>query len=69
MKKLAMLSISILLVLATSCRSAKPGPMAMAVLHPTSGTHAVGMVHFQENADGSVGAFQATSTLRSGLLR
>ena len=55
MKKLTLLAISILLVLATAaCRSAKPGPMAMAMLHPISGSQAVGMAHFQENADGSV---------------
>jgi Cu-Zn family superoxide dismutase len=54
MKKLALLSIPLLLVLATGCRSAKNGPMAMAMLHPTSGSQAVGMVHFQQMADGSV---------------
>jgi Cu-Zn family superoxide dismutase len=55
MKKLALVSISLLVILSfASCRSAQPGPMAMAMLHPTSGSSAVGMVHFQQNADGSV---------------
>jgi Cu-Zn family superoxide dismutase len=55
MKKIALVSISLLVILSfASCRSAKPGPMAMAMLHPTSGSAAVGMVHFQQNADGSV---------------
>ena len=53
MKKLALLSIPMLLALA-ACRTAKPGPMAQANLHPTSGSQAVGQVHFQQNADGSV---------------
>lgn len=51
MKKLALLLIPIL---AVACRSAQPGPMAQAMLHPTSGSHAVGTVHFQQMADGSV---------------
>ena len=53
MKKLALLSIPMMLVFAT-CRSAKPGPMAMAMLAATGTNTAVGMVHFQEMADGSV---------------
>jgi Cu-Zn family superoxide dismutase len=53
MKKLALLSIPLMFAL-VACRSARPGPMAMAMLHPTSGSSAVGMVHFQQNADGSV---------------
>ena len=52
MKKLALVSILLLVIFA--CRSAQPGPMAMAMLHPTSGSHAVGMVHFQQMSDGSV---------------
>ncbi len=52
MKKLAL--VSILLLVFLSCRSSKPGPMAVAMLHPTSGSQAVGMVHFQQMADGSV---------------
>jgi len=55
MKKIALVSISLLAIFSfASCRSAQPGPMAQALLHPTSGSSAVGMVHFQQNADGSV---------------
>jgi len=55
MKKIALVSISLLVIFSfASCRSAKPGPMAMAMLHPISGSQAVGMVHFQQNADGTV---------------
>jgi Cu-Zn family superoxide dismutase len=53
MRKLALVSIAMILAL-TACRTAKKGPMAMAMLHPISGSPAVGMAHFQENADGSV---------------
>jgi Cu-Zn family superoxide dismutase len=53
MRKLALVSIATILAL-TACRTAKQGPMAMAMLHPISGSQAVGMAHFQENADGSV---------------
>jgi Cu-Zn family superoxide dismutase len=52
MKKLALVSILLLTIFA--CRSAQNGPMAMAMLHPTSGSQAVGMVHFQQMSDGSV---------------
>jgi len=55
MKKIALVSISLLVIFSfASCRSAQPGPMAMALLHPISGSQAVGMVHFQQNADGGV---------------
>ena len=52
MKRLGLLSL--LIVLAMACASARTGPMAMATLQPTSGNSARGTVHFQELADGSV---------------
>ena len=53
MKKLVPLTI--LILLAAGCTStAKQGPMAMALLSGISGTAAMGTVHFQELADGSV---------------
>src|SRR4051794_13641781 len=55
MRKIALVTLALLVILSlATCSSAKPGPMAMAMLHPTSGSHAVGIVHFQQNADGSV---------------
>jgi Cu-Zn family superoxide dismutase len=55
MKKIALVSLALLVILSlAACRSAKPGPMAMAMLHPISGSQAVGMAHFQQNADGTV---------------
>lgn len=55
MRKIAFVSLALLVILPlASCSSAKPGPMAMAMLSPISGSTAVGMAHFQENADGSV---------------
>ncbi|HSP17347.1 MAG TPA: superoxide dismutase family protein [Thermoanaerobaculia bacterium] len=50
MKKLALFAISLFLV---GCAHTK-GPAAMAMLSPTSGSSANGMVHFQELGDGSV---------------
>ncbi len=52
MKKLILLSL--LVITAMACASARRGPMAMASLQPTSGSTARGTVHFQELADGSV---------------
>jgi Cu-Zn family superoxide dismutase len=55
MRKIALVTLALLVILSlAACRTAKPGPMAMATLHPISGSHAVGMAHFQQNADGSV---------------
>ena len=46
MKKIALVSISLLVIFSfASCRSAQPGPMAMAMLHPISGSQAVGNGH------------------------
>ena len=49
MKKLALLAIALLF----GCRSGS-GPMAMASLNPSEGNTAKGMVHFQEQGNGSV---------------
>lgn len=65
MRKLALLSIPLVLAFA-ACRSAKPGPMAMATLHPTSGSQAVGIAHFQQNADGSVQVHLEMNNLTPG---
>lgn len=51
MKKLALLSIAILV---SACAHTKNGPMGMAVMTPISGSNAKGMVHMQELADGTV---------------
>ena len=51
MKKLAMLAILSLVLV--SCRSGR-GAMAMANLNPNEGSTAKGMVHFQDQGDGSV---------------
>src|SRR6266581_3084841 len=51
MKKLALLSISLLVLV--SCRSGR-GAMAMASLNPSEGQTAKGTVHFQDQGDGSV---------------
>ncbi len=51
MKKLALLSM---VILVAGCASSKKGPMASAVLTPISGSSATGTVHFQELNDGSV---------------
>lgn len=52
MKKLALLSLSLLVT--GACMSARRGPMAMATVHPAAGSTVRGTVHFQETADGSV---------------
>jgi Cu-Zn family superoxide dismutase len=52
MKKLALISLAVAAL--AGCRTSQPGPMAMAVLTPISGSTAMGPVHFQELADGSV---------------
>jgi Cu-Zn family superoxide dismutase len=52
MKKLALIAPALLLFAA--CASSKPGPMAMVMLQPTTGQTAQGMVHFTQNADGTV---------------
>lgn len=54
MKKLSLTFATIALFAILSCSSSRSGPMAIAYLHPTSGSHAVGTVHFQQMADGSV---------------
>ncbi|HET7710575.1 MAG TPA: superoxide dismutase family protein [Thermoanaerobaculia bacterium] len=54
MRKLIIPALGLLMLLAVGCASARKGPMAMAMLAPTSGSTAQGMVHFQELADGSV---------------
>jgi len=51
MKKLAMLAILSLVLV--GCRSGR-GAMAMANLNPNEGSTAKGMVHFQDQGDGSV---------------
>ncbi len=51
MKKLVTL---IALVALAGCASSAKKPMAMAMLAPTSGSTAQGMVHFTQSADGSV---------------
>lgn len=51
MKKIALLSISLLVVL--SCAHTKQ-PMAMAMLQPSTGSTAHGAVHFNQLADGTV---------------
>lgn len=50
MKNLALISITFL---ALACGSGR-GPMAMASINPSEGNAAKGMVHFQEQGDGSV---------------
>jgi Cu-Zn family superoxide dismutase len=52
MKKL-LITLAALLPLA-ACASSKPRPMAMAMMVPTGTQTARGMIHFMENADGSV---------------
>ncbi len=55
MRKLMTLTSVLLLALALfGCAHSTKGPMAMAMLAPTSGSTAQGMVHFQELGDGSV---------------
>ncbi len=51
MKKIALLSISILVVV--SCAHTKQ-PMAMAMLQPSTGSTANGAVHFNQLPDGTV---------------
>ncbi len=51
MKKLALIAISFLVLV--SCRSGR-GAMATASLNPSEGSTAKGMVHFQDQGDGSV---------------
>ena len=51
MKKLALLAISVLVL--AGCRSGA-GAMAMTSLNPSEGSTAKGMVHFQDQGDGSV---------------
>jgi Cu-Zn family superoxide dismutase len=53
MKKLALISIAILITAAlAACRSSR-GPMATATLQPSEGQTAKGTVHFQDTADGT----------------
>lgn len=52
MKKLVVISFAIAVM--AGCKTSQPGPMAMAVLTPISGSTAMGPVHFQELPDGSV---------------
>lgn len=52
MKRLVLLSLSLLV--AGACASARRGPMAMTTLQPTTGSAARGTIHFQEMADGAV---------------
>jgi Cu-Zn family superoxide dismutase len=57
MKKGTLISLAIGMMIIgalAGCRTAQPGPMAMAVLTPISGSSAMGSVHFQELADGAV---------------
>jgi Cu-Zn family superoxide dismutase len=53
MKKLALIAIAISSLVLVSCRSGR-GAMAMASLNPSEGNAAKGMVHFQDQGDGSV---------------
>ena len=52
MKKLILLSITLLLL--TSCASMPSGPSASAMLSPTSGSTATGTVNLMQLVDGSV---------------
>jgi superoxide dismutase, Cu-Zn family len=58
MKKLALTSFAlvtvVLMAFVAGCAHAKVAPMAMAMLEPTTGQKAMGMVHFQQQSDGSV---------------
>jgi Cu-Zn family superoxide dismutase len=53
MKRIPVILMSMALL--AGCASSKSGPMAMTMLAPSAaGSTAQGMVHFQQNADGSV---------------
>jgi Cu-Zn family superoxide dismutase len=52
MKKAA--SFFAFILFAAACASMRTGPMAGTTIRPTSGSTAMGMVHFQEMSDGSV---------------
>jgi Cu-Zn family superoxide dismutase len=54
MKRLLLLSAFVLLAAACQHSATMKGPMAMAMVTPTSGSKTIGTVHFQQLGDGSV---------------